>query len=316
MSQSDNKACFAALALGAQHVFHARQLATDLEFFAPDHSLLVLSDHPSAFRSHPNVTAIRHHQKSVFRCFHDKRFLIEASLDLADICIVIDSNIRILAPISAHAFEYLDKGISAAHLYSIESKWTSDENNQNHASSKERLQLNREKRIVGQALNAIGIKSQDARFPQEYLYAIRRADNHSQIKAWLGAWADLAHYFDFHRLPWSEGFGIGIAAAATETTVECLRILPDSGYYKERTHRFNLKTFRNPVSREQEHCHAQQTLINETFHSPRFSGLLTRVKQLARFGTFRLQHWSDRHWLDALRLTSQSSFGKSQADRS
>ncbi len=307
MSQSTNKACFATLALGPQHIFHARQLAMDLEFFAPAHSLLVLSDQPHAFDKHPNVRALRHQQQSVFRCFHDKRFLIDASLHHAGTCIVIDSNVRILAPIAADAFEDLEPGISAAHLYSIESKWRSDENNREHASKKEQASLSREKHIVGKALRVIGTTPNEARFPQEYLYAIKGSDKATQVREWLGAWSNLAHYFDFHRLPWSEGFGIGLAAAATAMPVECVRILPDSAYYKERTHLFNLKTFRNPVSREQERCHAQQTLLKESFDSQRFSFLQTRIKQLNRFGRLRLRHWSDAVWLDALRKTAQTA---------
>lgn len=297
--RSDTSFCFATLALGARHVFHARQLATDLERFAPGSLLIVLSDSPSAFQDCENVIASHHRQQSPFRCFHDKRFLINAAFEHAETCIVIDANIRLLAPLLPQSIAALEPGINAAHLYTIESKWISD------AQPGKDLppSLKREKAVVTRALDFVQLEAASVRFPQEYLYAIKRSRNGDQIQTWLEAWGYLASYFDFHRLPWSEGFGIGIAAAATGLPIECVRVLPDEAYYKERTHLFNLRTFRNPVSEAQEHCHAQQELIKSTFFPPpnRFKKITCRLTQLSAYAKLRIRNRTDEKWLSALK---------------
>ncbi len=287
----DNSVCFATLALGARHVFHACQLAADLERFAPNSVLIVLSDNPSAFKECANVIASRHRQQSPFRCFHDKRFLINTAFEHAETCIVIDANIRVLAPLLPEHTASLETGINAAHLYTIESKWISDEQPDESIPPS----LKREKAVVNRVLASLDLTAAKVRFPQEYLYAIKRSNNNDQIQSWLEAWGYLANYFDFHRLPWSEGFGIGIAAAAVGLPLECVRVIPDSGYYKERTHRFNLKTFRNPVSEAQEHCHAQQELIKNTFFAPptRLKKIAIRLGQAFRYTLLRIRNRTD-----------------------
>ena len=303
MIESEPSVCFATLALGKPHVVAAQQLAADLSHYAPQHRLLALTDTPEAFQSSPNVEARPHRQNGVFRCFHDKRFLVKAALDKFEVCIVIDANIRLLAPIRNDIDQTLLPGINAAHLYSIQSKWISDNENREVESEQSRRALDREQRIVTKALDALSISSDAARFPQEYLYAIKSWNRPDQLQDWLDAWGSLAHYFDYHRLPWSEGFGIGIAAAATDVPIECVRVLPDSDYYKERTHLFNLKTFRNPVSLEQEHCHAQQVILKQALapRFPRAARLYSKLKQASRYGAFRLRHWDARVWLDQIR---------------
>lgn len=315
MVESDPNICFTTLALGKRHVFHAQQLAKDLEHHLPQCSFLVLTSRPNAFEAHPNVTAFYHRQESVFRCFHDKRFLIEHALSKAETCIVIDANIRILSSVDQRFDRDLFPGINGAHLYTIQSKWDSDEANQEFETSRAQRVLNREKQIVSKVLSELDLCPSEVKFPQEYLYAIKSNHNQSQIRTWIEAWASLAHYFDFHRLPWSEGFGIGIAAAIADIPIECVRILPDSSYYKERTHIFNLKTFRNPVTPEQERCHEQQKSIDRKLSSrlPRCQKYLTRLKRLSRYSMFRLRHWDDQTWIKNIkRLRSELELG---ADR-
>ncbi len=266
---------------------------------------MVLSDQPTAFADCNNVIAAPHQQQSPFRCFHDKRFLFKTAFTHADTCVVIDANIRLLAPLRPKDTDLLDPGINAAHLYTIQSKWQSDEQNEEAVSPA----LRREQEIVNRVLDSVGLEAGTVRFPQEYLYAVKRSSNAIKIQSWLEAWGHLAHYFDYHRLPWSEGFGIGIAAAVAGLPIECVRVIPDAGYYKERTHLFNLKSFRNPVSEAQEHCHAQQELIKRSFFPPpgRFGTMKRRLGQIYRYTRLRAQYRTDQKWLSGLKQIQDSS---------
>ena len=298
------KPVFATLALGSRYRFHAAQLAIDLEHLFPQFRLIVLTDAPQYFSSFPHVQAWPHRQRAVFRCFHDKRFLIQRARQESDACIVIDANIRLLAAGDDATFSELDHGISAAHAYTIAGKWQSDE--VPSLSSKQAEYLRKEKQWIGRVLDTLKLSPETTCFPQEYLYAIKSSDD-PMITSWLEAWGDLADYFDYHRLTWSEGFGIGIAAAVTGLPLQCVRVLPDTHYYKRRSHLFNLHTMQNPITRAQSLCHDQQELLGRTLEpDTRSRRYRTRLGQIIRYGQFRLKHRSDQPWLDALHRRSEA----------
>ncbi len=299
MSPDTSKACFATLALGRPFVFHAQQLAVDLRDHAPATQLLVFTDHVRAFRSHPNVIARPHRQRGVLRCFHDKRFMIPVALESFDTCILIDANIRILEPVPQDAIPSIAPGITAPRLYSVASKWESDRDTNTTSDAP-----NQETRVVLRALNALQLHPQKAYFVQEFLYAVRRDPEHPEaVTTWLAAWDALAGFFDFHRLAWSEGFGIGLAAGVTGFPVQCDSFLPERAYYKQRTYEFHQQTGNRPVTPAQEHCHREQRLLAQS-GATRASALsvkLATLRRAVRFLAFRARHHSDQRWLEQLR---------------
>ena len=298
--------CFATLALGQAFVFHAQRLAQDVARFSPNTWLVILTDLPNAFQKFPHVVPVPHRQQGVFRCYHDKRFLVNEGLKLAKACIIIDANIRLLEPVAPRLSEPFGSGLSATRLYTIASKWESDQANAQYSDPRSIARQTRERRIVSHILDQLDLSPDDVFFPQEFLYAVKVVEGSEEAQKWLRGWNLLADYFDFHRLAWSEGFGIGIAAAATGFPLECVRVLPDFHFYKKRTFEFNLKSFRNPISPAQEACHAEQESF-EAKLSPRYPKLnkfKTRLGQLTRYSRFRLKTWNDRNLIEQLRALS------------
>ena len=78
--------CFCTLAVGKRYRNHAKILAKDIQVNAPHVSFIVLTDEPADFQEYSHVIAIKHRLQSV-KGYHDKRFVIEKSLERFDTCV-------------------------------------------------------------------------------------------------------------------------------------------------------------------------------------------------------------------------------------
>ncbi len=90
--------CFCTLAVGRRYRAHAQLLAADLQKYAPETVLILLSDRPQEFKHCSNVCAFSHRLQSV-KGYHDKRFVLEKALTLFESCIFVDADVRVLGPI-------------------------------------------------------------------------------------------------------------------------------------------------------------------------------------------------------------------------
>lgn len=98
-AQSDSSSyCFCTLAVGKRYRQHARMLAADLQTYASDKLIIVLSDKPHEFADLPNVKVFKHHLRST-KGYHDKRFVLAQALALFESCIFVDADVRILGPV-------------------------------------------------------------------------------------------------------------------------------------------------------------------------------------------------------------------------
>ena len=201
-------ACFATLALGREYRFHAQRLALDLSIWAPAYHLLVLTDAPEEFKDLRNVTAEFHRNHGLLRSYHDKRFLIERSAREYPVCIVIDANTRILAPLPASL--NIPKGIAAFWTWPAHEQLTAEGSYETRgfklASS------NHIGRSVKAAAATLQIDISKTPFLLEFMYAI--STQGETLTHFLKVWNWLSVYFDYQGLSWSEGYAIGLAAAS------------------------------------------------------------------------------------------------------
>jgi hypothetical protein len=91
--------CFCTLATGKRYRKHAKFLAEDIQKHAPGIIFLILTDQPSDFSNYSHVLTHKYRLKSV-KGLYDKPFVVERALENFDSCIFIDSDVRIVSPVS------------------------------------------------------------------------------------------------------------------------------------------------------------------------------------------------------------------------
>jgi len=198
-----NKYCFCTLALGRNYCDLAKQLAHDLEQFAPESTLFILTDHPSIFKNVNNVDIVFHRKRSVVG-YNDKLCVVKKALDRFDTCIFVDADIRILRPVQLDQAVF-EPGITAFRVYT----WQ---------YLKNELKAEKDKRKDTNTMSVLRKKLNlpyaDWEIPvvREFLFAITRC---SKIDSFLRQWNDLAEICEKNRLFAREGYSIGLAGLLT-----------------------------------------------------------------------------------------------------
>lgn len=271
--------CFAILALGKQYRFHARELLNDLEFFAPDVPVIVLTDRPLEFKQHPNARVSAFKPDGILRYYHDKRFLIERAMDGFETCMIIDANTRITSPVEVNPkFEI---GISAYVTQSLKEHFGQELNDERSARFKRFMSVDKTVKLVYQAAEQLGVDPAEVGFIYEFMYAV--TGESTILRPFLSYWDQLAHYMDYHGVAWSEGYAIGIAAAKVGLPIRKNPFISPNNFYKHRLHRVRIERQLETNPRIIL-CHRQQRLLQEYAHFTALSGPLPRHFQKLKMG--------------------------------
>lgn len=187
--------CFCTLAVGKRYRTHARILAKDIQEKAPNVSFVVLTDEPADFKEYSHVIAIKHRLKSV-KGYHDKRFVIEQSLERFDTCLFLDSDMRIIGSVP-EKLEWLP-GITARAGCSI-------------------LKHNYETKIrpafplIEQVATKLDINLEKTKWFHEFMFAVKKEDGKEQT--FLQLWQEISYFFEMQGIYNGEGNVMGLAAA-------------------------------------------------------------------------------------------------------
>ncbi|YAF96996.1 MAG: hypothetical protein AB3A66_04795 [Nodularia sp. CChRGM 3473] len=201
MSQEQKDYCFCTLALRKKYRLLARQLASDLEKYAPGTSLLVFTDDINDFSDFPNVLAFKHHQKGILLCYHDKSIVMEIALSKFPAVIYIDADTRILAPLPDN-WEW-KPGITVGHY----------ENLIEHVSryTPERLQS------LQKVAAHLNLHLENTTYVGESLFIIVR-DEGRELE-YLKYWRIIGRYLELKGIHAGVGNAMGLAAAKVGWTI-------------------------------------------------------------------------------------------------
>ena len=190
--------CYCTLALGQEYCYLAKQLASDLEQYAPGSTLFILTDHPKIFEGVANVKVIFHRKRSVVG-YNDKLCVVKRALNSYNTCIFLDADIRILDPIQLDQTVFAP-GLTAYRIYSWlyfkihESDW--DRRVNTIVMPYLRKQMN------------LSYDDGDIPVVSEHLFAVTRCP---QMDAFLEKWNALAELCEKKGIVRFEGFSIGLA---------------------------------------------------------------------------------------------------------
>ena len=204
--------CFCTLALGEPYWNLTEQLARDLQKFAPDTTLLVLTDNGARFAHAANVRAVQHRKRSVLG-YNDKLCVVKRGLDEFDTVIFIDADTRILGPVEIGP-EVFKPGLRAFLVRA----WSHMQETYDKSAKAPAWQKN--------DLRMMGILKEKLRLPNdgrdipcvvEYLFAVTK---NTETGAFLREWNDLAEFCERNRFFVHEGYAMGLAAQLTGFPVE------------------------------------------------------------------------------------------------
>lgn len=224
-------ACFATLAFGRDYRCHAERLALDFAVFASHFPLLMLVDRPQDIMPRPNLRTQFYRPEGALRRYHDKRLLVRAGLDAGyATVVVIDANSRLVEKLP-DTLE-LRTGVNAFITQPVLEHLREEES---AASARKRFASTaHQRRCLERAAQGLGLSLENVTFIQESIYALHGPED--VLRQFVECWGRLGRFMDYHGLAWSEGFAIGLAAAAVGLDVHENRFLPMSCFYKHRLH--------------------------------------------------------------------------------
>ena len=193
--------CFCTLAVGKRYRTHARILAKDIQDQAPLVTFVVLTDEPADFEEYSHVIAIKHRLQSV-KGYHDKRFVIEKSLERFDTCVFLDSDMRIIGPVPKK-LEWLP-GITVRTGCNI-------------LKHNMETKLRPEFALIEQIAKKLDINLQETTWFHEFMFVVKKQAGAEQV--FLKLWQDISYVFEMQRIYDGEGNVMGLAAAKAGLTV-------------------------------------------------------------------------------------------------
>lgn len=223
--------CFATLAFGRDYRYHAERLALDFSVFAAHFPFLMLVDRPEDIVPRPNLRTQTYRPEGALRRYHDKRLLVRAGLDAGHATVVvIDGNSRLVENLPARLG--LRTGVNAFITQPLLEHLREEDA---AVSTRKRFASTaRQRRCLERAAQGLGISLDKVTFIQESIYALHGPED--ILRQFVDCWGRLGRFMDYHGLAWSEGFAIGLAAAAVGLDVHENRFLPMSSFYKHRLH--------------------------------------------------------------------------------
>lgn len=215
--QVRQKICFCTLAIGAKYRALAQDLVTDLKQFS-DSPLVILTDRPQDFNQYSNVQVFKHSQQSV-ACYHDKRYVIAKALSLYDACIFLDADMRILQEVLLMQWQ---PGISARSCANIL---------QHYEPVTQRPDRIKRVQLVKTIAQKFNLNLEQVNFVSEFMFVVAK-DSGKEMK-FLELWEKIGNYFELNGVYDSEGCTIGLAAAATQFSVQ-LHEMPEIEFFNDK----------------------------------------------------------------------------------
>ncbi len=186
--------CFGTLAVGDRYRAHAQLLAQDIQRYAPQTSLVVLTDQVAEFAAHNHVIAVPHTLQSV-KGFHDKRFVIEKALDHFDVCMFLDSDVRILGPVPTQ-MQWLP-GLTARTGCNIR---------KHNEGEYQRKALP----LIQHVAQRLAIDLEQTYWFHEFMFTVKKQAGAE--REFLRAWQTISYFFEINELHDGSGNVMGLAA--------------------------------------------------------------------------------------------------------
>lgn len=190
--------CFCTLAIGKRYRAHALILAKDLEKYASETKLIVLTDQVEYFKNQDNIIAFKYQPQSC-KLYNDKRIAIAKALTLYNSFIFADADVRIIDQIPEQI--NFETGIVAHSCYSILKR-----NNQiNDKEINSRIF-----QLIQKVSLALELNLEKVKFVQEYFFYVTKDQDFEEF---IYYWEIIAGYFELNQIYYGEGNIIGLAAA-------------------------------------------------------------------------------------------------------
>ncbi len=193
MNQKSKNFCFCTLAFNSPYRDMSKELAHDLEKYAPGIKIVIGTDKVSDFKDCQNVISYHQKQQGILHCYNDKRFVLEFALSQFDIAIFIDADTRIYEPIPTEIDDF--PGIQGTH-----------KNLREHITKYRPDRLSLAEKVA----KKLGINFDDVSYFGESIIMVSNQDN--QAKIFLKNWGKIGRYLELNGIHSGEGIAIGMAA--------------------------------------------------------------------------------------------------------
>ncbi|NET36303.1 MAG: hypothetical protein F6K19_30470 [Cyanothece sp. SIO1E1] len=204
IGKTNNSLCFCTSAFGESYVAMAQLLAQDLHRFASGYPFVIYTDNPQAFKSNPNVLAIKHSCRGVLP-YHERRFAIWQALSIAPSVMYLDADVRICAPVPESL--NFQPGLTARSCGSLQKRLKAQFNKHPLSS-----QLQHKKNVIEKMAHRAGINLDfpELKFINEFLFVITAHEGREL--EFLQLWGDLAIYADTLGLHKHPTYAMALAA--------------------------------------------------------------------------------------------------------
>ncbi len=171
----------------------SRELAHDLEKYAPGIKIVIGTDKVTDFKDCPNVISYSQKQRGILHCYNDKRFVLESGLSQFDIAIFIDADTRVYEPLPTEITDF--SGIQGVHKNLLK-----------HITKYRPDRLS----IVQKVSEKLKINLDEVSYFGESILMVSNQDNKAKI--FLENWGKIARYLELNGIHSGEGISIGMAA--------------------------------------------------------------------------------------------------------
>ncbi len=224
--------CFCTLAVGKRYRTHARILAKDIQEQAPNVNFVILTDKPADFVDYSHVIAIKHRLQSI-KGYHDKRFVIEKSLEKFHTCVFLDSDVRIIGKV-AEELDWLP-GITARTGCNI-------------LKHNEESKLRTEFAVIEKVAKKLNINLQKTKWFHEFMFVVKKQAGKEQV--FLKNWQEISYIFEMEGIYDGEGNVMGLAALKADFPIRF-----DSEdrfpFFKDNIERIRLKSGQSNLTEKQ-----------------------------------------------------------------
>lgn len=229
MNPIEKDFCCCTIALGRRYRVMAKELAADLEKYAPGTPFVIFTDRPADFKEHANAIAYKHRQQGIQRCSNDRRLLIEKALSVFPSAIHIDADTRLLDRFPDR-MEF-SPGITGTHQNLIE-----------HLQKYRPQNLE----IIKTVASKLDIPLEGATWVGESLYIITR--DGGKEKEFFRLWGNIARYVELKGMYGGDGNLMGLAAAKVGWTAhssETWNALKDMTKHLDASHQKSSSSWEN-----------------------------------------------------------------------
>ncbi|MGK7882765.1 MAG: hypothetical protein AB4060_22085 [Crocosphaera sp.] len=193
MNEKTKNFCFCTLAFNSPYRNMSRELAHDLEKYAPGIKVLIGTDKVEDFKDCDNVISYHQKQQGILHCYNDKRFVLDFALSQFDIAIFIDADTRFYEPLPTEIENF--SGIQGLHKNLIK-----------HITRYRPDRLS----IVQKLSEKLQINLDEISYFGESILMVSNQDNQAQI--FLENWRRIGLYLELNGIHSGEGITIGMAA--------------------------------------------------------------------------------------------------------